>query len=196
MKFKNKLAALLLFIGIGIVIFTFLSKSDADSDRTGHLDQRNHLFAPEIISDYIKPDESYDALVLFVVADELCSSCINEIVEYTDAVSNYINSSLNRLKTLRYGFIVGDDSTDYKEINYLVEFPFSSSLIEKESHLAKKLKDWKQDISGMNQIVLIDLKRNEVVGRIGIFTTSTTPIFKKNLVQQAFYELERQNKSN
>lgn len=196
MGVKNTLAVLFLVAGIGIAIFTFFSKNDTVSDLTGHLDRFNHSFAPRIIADYIEPDESYDALALFVVADELCSSCINEIVEYTDAVSNYIDSSLNRFKTLRHAFIVGDDSTDYKQINYLVEFPFSSSLLKKESPLAKKLKEWKQDISGMNQIVLIDLKRGEVVGRIGIFTTSTTPIFKKNLVQEAFYELERQNTSN
>jgi hypothetical protein len=146
-----------------------------------------------MISDYVEPDDSYDALALFVVAAEICTSCINEIVEYTEAVTKYIDSPLNRFRTLTYGMVVGDDSTDYKRINHLIEFPFPSGMVQKNATLAKQFREWKEGVSGMNQIVLVDLKRHEVVGRIGIFTSSTTKHYKRNLVQEAFYELENKN---
>lgn len=194
MSLKNKLAVILVVIGVGLASSELLIKNkETNRLNDGHLDPKNHLISPNLIADNIEYEKQYEVLAMLVVADEMCSSCINEIVEYADAVSDYAGSSLNGFNTLLHAFVVGDDSTDYRRIEYLIKFPFQSSLLKKGSPLARKLESWKQDISGINQIVLIDLHHNEVVGRIGIFTVSTTPVFKKNLVQQAFYELEKNN---
>ncbi|NGP87289.1 hypothetical protein [Fodinibius halophilus] len=197
MSAKNITASILVLIGFVVLGITFLKGGDQNgSEFEGHLDPKDHAYNPALITNYIDSTKSYDALALFVVADELCSSCINEIIEYAQAVKEYDSSPLNSFSVAKHGVIVGNDSTDYRRMNHLIKFPFSSSLLDKKSKLAAKIRAWKQDVSGINQIVLFDLREEQVVGRIGIFTSSTTPTFKKNLVQEAFYELEAKQNLN
>lgn len=190
-RFKNTVALIFFLAGVVIFLFMFFKETPESPNYIGHLDTQNHIIKNNLISEYVI-NTQYDALALFVVSNEFCSSCLNEIIEYSSEVVDYINSPLNKTPIFPHTLIVGKDSSDFKRVNHLIEFPFSSSFIKKDSYFAKKLNDWKQDVSGINQIVLIDLKRNEVVGRIGIFTSSTSLHFKKNLVQEAFFELEKQ----
>lgn len=198
MNFINKITTLLLLAGIGILIYTFNNYKNDNTKNSiykGHLDTRDHNLPENILPKFI-PINNYDALALFVVESEFCSSCINEIIEFTTAISEYLNSPLSRFDVRRHALVVGKDSTDLKRINGIIDFPFSYSLTKRESRVSKKMREWKKDVSGINQIVLININENLVVGRIGIFTSSTPRHFKKNLVQELFYELETNDKYN
>lgn len=193
-KTKNKIA--LTFFAISIVLIVYVLKAyfnnqNGKTGYLGHLDDADHIFDSAQFERYIEDIEKFDVLVLFVISSEFCASCINEIVEYSEATTEYIHSSLNPYLVNQHSFTIGKDSTDYKRVNKIFNFPFSSTLLKKNSPMAEFFSELTRDKTGLNQIVVIDIRGQKIVGRIGIFTSSTSPHFKKNLVQEVFYELER-----
>lgn len=194
-KAKNKIAVLFLLGALVLLSYALYPKGSVEQDDKylGHLDKHDRLFSETLFSSYLNLkdySEDYDGILLFFVGSDFCSSCINEIIEYMTVTTEYLNSSLNGYKIFIYAFILGDNEDDYARVKKLLKFPFNSSLVKNNSELASILNQWNREITGINQIVLIDPAISMVKGRIGIFNTSTPLFVKKNLVQEVLFELE------
>ncbi|MDR8393815.1 hypothetical protein NC796_21865 [Aliifodinibius sp. S!AR15-10] len=156
----------------------------------GHLDRENHEIKSQSLLNLTELRSEADILLLFVVADEFCSTCISEIHGYVDEIKKFANSPLNKYKIQTHGIILSNNLDGYNRAKYLMDFPFSTSFVKWNSNLAKILKSWRKSVTGINQIVLLDPKQSIVTARIGIFSSGTKLYFKKNVIQEAFFEVE------
>jgi len=163
------------------------SHTEVNADK-GYLNFENTKISKPLIRDYFNIKSKDEAIAIFVVSDKFCTSCINEVVEYTDIVTNYINSDLNETETVTFGIVLGQDSNNFKKIKSLLNFPFESKYVETKSLFAEDLELLAEN-NRFNQIVLINLVESKIVARINIFTTLTSIEYKEKLVREAFFEL-------
>lgn len=134
---------------------------------------------------------SYDGLMLFVVDNDYCATCINEISEYLNESNSYINSSLNDLNIRGHTFVLGRDSTDLRLVERILNIPFSISLVKKESILYRDLSSIKSGHTGVNKVIFVSLSEEEITSIIRIFNQSTEVYVKRNLIRDALSTIQR-----
>lgn len=134
-------------------------------------------------------DESdNEILALGISTSNVCSGCINELLEYSKAIDEVNNSFTVKRKILKKYIIIGTDSTFKKRFkltyDILEEVYFLNH--NEDKTLAETLSIW-EDTPFNSQWIFINMKTTTISGRILVLNTITPYYFKKNLVGQAFF---------
>jgi len=130
--------------------------------------------------------KNHEFVSLMVLNGNLCSSCTNEIIEYNNAINEYVNSPLNDRKIHQHLLVLGNNKSDKERIINQLNLSLNSDFININSNFAKRYSDSKSENMSDNQIILLNIKNKKILSRIGIYTTSTKMYFKKNLIQEKF----------
>ncbi|MDZ7773088.1 MAG: hypothetical protein U5K31_10185 [Balneolaceae bacterium] len=189
--------SILLLIGGSILIAGIIIKysdtinhnTDKPPLRYEKLNGENRALDITAILDDTNVVASSDLLMLFILDSEFCATCINEISEYVNESTRYIESGLSDLNIQRHALIISRDSNDVDRVKKVVGIPFGTSPLYPNNTKYDEVTKYMSGSTFYNMILFIDSKGNEVSNVIRIFSSPVEPYVKRNLIRDAIYGL-------
>lgn len=183
---SNKLVLILISCSIIVVSITIFKASVQEKDVIEMMKVDYLSFNKEKIDLYKLTSHKKEKSVLIIVHDELCSTCINEIIEYNSILTEWIDSNKDvEFKTIIVGV------SDNVEENFLRMTGAISPVeyFQLDNEVINKIRIIEKDNVLKNQILFYNSKAKQIEARIKVLNFRTEPFFKNNLVQEAFFEL-------
>ncbi len=187
---KNIIVSILIVASISIVWYTFYSSMNEKEDlkeslKLDYLDlTKRNLTIPEIL------DDSAKFYVILLTQDQVCTTCLNEIVEYGDILREMPDQEASDVNVRTMIITHYDNTSSFEK---LIKPAGPVLHVSDSAAFLDEVTTWSKNQILNNQILFYDAETSAVLARIKLLNYSTEPFFKKNLVNEALFSLLNHN---
>jgi hypothetical protein len=129
-------------------------------------------------------------LILFFLDEKPCARCINEMFEYIAAADSIEQLYSKDIDITKFAYIIGVEEYKSKRFGELLRVDNSYSFINKDAKndiLINALENWTLKSFLGNQIIVVDLKKRIIAGRITVLNVTTESFRKLNLFTEILF---------
>ena len=192
---KTLISILLIFSSFLLIFYT-LDERKKEAIKTQEIIESqkiNYTDYQELsvdLSEVLRINNNSQYYLVFLLHTQICMTCLNEIVEYDQIVNEFIESDLNTINANAQVLIIADSLDNISGFAKSLETKMSVSKIHTDQDTIELLRDKQSNDIIHNQILFYSSKEKRIIARIKILNYPTEILHKKNLIHEAYFELE------